>query len=125
MAGVTSILPLTDDSFLTGSYDCSMRLMDYRNIKNPVCTIDLDGGVWRILPRPQTSPTSFLVCCMQAGARTASLIDSGSISASIERRAVFEPPEERRLIYGASWYNEYVAAISSFYEKKMYFCRIP
>jgi len=125
MAGVTSILPLTDDSFLTGSYDCSMRLMDYRNIKTPVCTMDLEGGVWRILPRRQTGTTSFLVCCMQAGARTASLVDSGSIYPSIERQAVFEPPEERRLIYGASCYSENEAALSSFYEKKVYFCRIP
>jgi len=102
-----------------------MRLMDYRNIKTPVCTMDLEGGVWRILPRRQTGTTSFLVCCMQAGARTASLVDSGSIYPSIERQAVFEPPEERRLIYGASWYSENEAALSSFYEKKVYFCRIP
>ena len=125
MAGVTAILPLTDASFLTGSYDCSIRLMDYRNIKSPVCKIDLDGGVWRILPRPQHNATSFLICCMQAGARTASLIDSGSTYTSLEKQAIFEPPEERRLIYGASWYSESEAAVSSFYEKKVYFCRIP
>ena len=96
--------------------------MDYRNLRNPVSAVDLDGGVWRILPRQQQAGmTSFLTCCMQSGARTVSLANG----TSVERHASFEPEEERRLIYGASWQTESVAAISSFYEKRLYFCQIP
>ena len=96
--------------------------MDYRSLRNPVAAVDLDGGVWRILPRQQQAgTTSFLTCCMQSGARTVSLTNG----ASFERHASFEPEEERRLIYGASWQTESLAAISSFYEKRLYFCQIP
>ena len=118
---MTSILPLTNNTFFTGSYDNSLRLMDYRNLRNPVSVVDLDGGVWRILPRPEASTTSFLTCCMQSGAKMVSLADDTSLG----RQAIFEPREERRLIYGASWQTGSLAAISSFYEKKLYFCQIP
>ena len=118
---MVSILPISDNVVLTGSYDNSLRLLDYRNLRRPVSSVDLDGGVWRILPRPQSNSTSFLVCCMQSGARTISLNHD---SLTVDREAVFEPQEERRLIYGASWQNENVVALCSFYEKKLYICRI-
>jgi diphthine methyl ester acylhydrolase len=105
---------------VTGSYDNRARLFDYRNFRNPVSEITLDGGVWRILPRPESNMTSFLACCMQSGARTISLKEG-----SLFLDGVFEPEEERRLIYGASWQTKDIAAICSFYENNLYICKIP
>jgi diphthine methyl ester acylhydrolase len=121
-AGVVSLLTLSDTLFLTGSYDNCLRSFDYRNLKRPISSIDLDGGVWRILPRPNSTPCSFLACCMQFGAQLVSLNQEVG---SFERFGAFEPQEDRRLIYGASWHSESIAALCSFYEKKLYICRIP
>jgi diphthamide biosynthesis protein 7 len=120
-AGVVSILPISENHVLTGSYDDNLRVYDFRNLKKHVSRINLDGGVWRILQRPQSS-TSFLTCCMQPGARTITL-DPDTLS--VTKEIAFEPEEETRLIYGGSWQNENVAALCSFYEKKLYICRIP
>ena len=113
-AGVVSILPLDDQLLLTGSYDNHVRLFDFRNLRRAISAVDLDGGVWRILPRPESNMGSFLTCCMQAGARVF----------SHEIDGVFEPNEERRLIYGASWYSRDIAALCSFYERNLYICKI-
>jgi diphthine methyl ester acylhydrolase len=121
-AGVVSILPISDTMFLTGSYDNSLRSFDYRNLKTPITSIDLDGGVWRILPRPKSSSLSLLTCCMQTGAK---LVDTTQEFNSFEQRFLFEPQEDNRLIYGGSWHSENIAALCSFYEKKLYICRIP
>ena len=121
-AGVTSILPVSDSLVLTGSYDNHLRLFDYRNFRRPVCSVDLDGGVWRIFPRPRSNLSAFLTCCMQTGAKTVSL-NLGL--ETIEERLRFEPEEERRLIYGASWQDEDTVVLCSFYEKNLYVCRIP
>lgn len=120
-AGVTAILPVSDSLVLTGSYDNRLRLFDHRNFRQPVSSIDLEGGVWRILPSPGSSVTSFLVCCMQTGAAVVSL----NSEKTLQRRGVFEPEEEKRLIYGGSWQNDTVAALCSFYEKSLYICRLP
>lgn len=120
-AGVVSILPVSEHTFLTGSYDNYLRSFDYRNLRRPISSIDLDGGVWRILPRPNSRSTSLLACCMQSGARVVTMKESHSF----ERKGLFEPQEDNRLIYGASWQNEGIAALCSFYEKKLYLCRIP
>ena len=121
-AGVVSILPISDSLILTGSYDNSLRLFDYRNLKTPTISINLDGGVWRILPRPQSSSPSFLACCMQSGAK---LVNTTQDFLSFEQGGLFAPHEDNRLIYGGSWQSENVAALCSFYEKKLYICRIP
>ena len=44
---------------------------------------------------------------------------------TLEGDGFFEPEEERRLIYGASWQDGDIAALCSFYEKSLYICRIP
>lgn len=121
-AGVVSILTLSDTLFLTGSYDNCLRSFDYRNMKGPISSINLDGGVWRILLRLNSTSSSFIACCMQSGAQLVSLNQE---IGSFESCGTFEPQEDRRLIYGASWYNKDVAALCSFYEKKLYICRIP
>jgi diphthine methyl ester acylhydrolase len=121
-AGVVSILPISDTLVFTGSYDDYLRVFDYRNLKDSISSVDLEGGVWRILPRPQSKTSSFLTCCMQLGAQTVSLLDE---SPMLRREQIFEPVEERRLIYGASWHSKDVAAICSFYEKSLYICKIP
>jgi diphthine methyl ester acylhydrolase len=120
-AGVTSILPATETLFLTGSYDNTLRSFDYRNLRAPISSINLDGGVWRILPRPGNNSTSFLVCCMQEGSRTVTLSQNGEFSLD----GTFEPQEERRLFYGGSWQSENIAALCSFYEMKLYIVGIP
>jgi len=116
-----SILPHSENLVLTGSYDNCVRLFDYRNLRSPISSLDLDGGVWRILPRPGCEMKSFLACCMQSGARTFVL----KYESTLERAEVFEPEENRRLIYGGSWQNEKLAALCSFYEKSLYICEIP
>jgi hypothetical protein len=50
-------------------------------------------------------------------------VDHGSLPLS--RDVNFEPDEKNRLIYGASWQSENVAVLCSFYEKKLYICKIP
>jgi len=120
-AGVVSILPVTDTLFLTGSYDNQMRSFDYRSLRHPLSSVDLNGGVWRILPRPGSNSTSFLACCMQQGARMVTLMDNGTFDC----QAKFEPLEEQRLVYGGSWQSENIAALCSFYEKQIYICNIP
>ena len=117
-----SILPVTDTQFLTGSYDNYLRLFDYRDLKRPISEAELDGGVWRILPRPQSGSTSFLMCCMQAGAR---LVSKNKDSQALVRDYSFEPQEDNRLIYSGSWQSQNIAALCSFYEKTLYICRIP
>jgi hypothetical protein len=59
---------------------------------------------------------------MQTGGKMISLNLKGKILAE---EGGFEPEEERRLIYGASWQDDTVAALCSFYEKSLYICRIP
>ena len=121
-AGVTSILPISDSLILTGSYDNHLRLFDCRNFRQPISSINLDGGVWRILPRPGSNMRSFLTCCMQTGAKMVSLNQEENILAE---EGIFEPEEEKRLIYGASWQDENVTTLCSFYDKSLYICRIP
>lgn len=118
-AGVVSILPWSHDLVLTGSYDNSLRLFDFRNMRLPISSVDLSGGVWRIIQQPVDEASNFLACCMQSGSRTVSVTPSQSIS--IE--GTFQPEEENPLIYGACWQNDSVAALCSFYEKKLYICR--
>ena len=75
--------------------------------------------MWRILPQPNTNNSSFLVCCMQSGARLVSL----SSAQLIEQESAFVPDEQNPLIYGGSWQSDSIAALCSFYEKKLYICR--
>src|SRR5437667_11010068 len=114
-AGVVSILPISETLVLTGSYDNSLRAFDYRNLKKPISSINLDGGVWKLLARPSSVSGSLLACCMQTGACTVNL---NITSLSLQRQGLFEPKEDNRLIYGASWQSENIAALCSFYEKK-------
>jgi len=84
--------------------------------------VNLDGGVWRILPRPNSGSSSLLACCMQSGAQ---IVNIDKESKSFQRAGLFEPQEDNRLIYGAGWQSENIAALCSFYERKLYICRIP
>ena len=58
---------------------------------------------------------------MQTGAQVVAIDHESHL---FKREALFEPQEDNRLIYGASWHSENVAALCSFYEKKLYICRI-
>lgn len=49
-AGITAILPLTEDLVVTGSYDDHIRLLHRPRGKRPtvLAETDLEGGVWRL-----------------------------------------------------------------------------
>jgi diphthine methyl ester acylhydrolase len=119
-AGVVSILPVSDTMLLTGSYDNLLRSFDFRNLTKPTCSIDLEGGVWRIVPRPESDSKEFLLCCMQFGAQTISLNEYSPI---LRKSTAFKPVEENRLVYGGGWKNREMAAVCSFYEKCLYLCK--
>jgi diphthamide biosynthesis protein 7 len=74
-AGITAILPYTEVTFLSGSYDDTIRSFDMRNLRRPVHEANLGGGVWRIVPDHKQG--SFLACCMYDGAKLVDLTPQG------------------------------------------------
>lgn len=53
--------------FLTGSFDEYLRQWDKRNLTNPIKSIKLGGGVWKIRAHPRTNDSILLCACMQNG----------------------------------------------------------
>ena len=55
----------------SGSYDENLNTWDIRNVKNPLKTLKMGGGVWRIrqLTSTENAPTSKILAtaCMHAG----------------------------------------------------------
>jgi diphthamide biosynthesis protein 7 len=103
-AGVTAILPLTEDIYLTGSYDDNVRLVD--NKSKMLAEQKLGGGVWRlkVIDLPLESGDGvFLVLasCMHAGARVLQVSRDESAVWRIKVLASFS--KHRSMNYGSDW----------------------
>jgi diphthamide biosynthesis protein 7 len=129
-AGVTALLPLSENVCITGSYDDHIRILSTPRSgrKTVVAELDLGGGVWRLLPiEPWDSSWEggadlelhVLASCMHAGARI--LRVSRSVGAfKIEVLAMFQ--EHESMNYGSSFWpvvhgKELVVVSTSFYDK--------
>ncbi|KAF2857957.1 WD40 repeat-like protein [Piedraia hortae CBS 480.64] len=80
-AGVTAILPLTDDLIVTGSFDDTIRLVNVPQTgtgRRKVLTEQkLGGGVWRLAPLySNVKEWRILVSCMHAGAQIVRLFEN-------------------------------------------------
>ncbi|KAG4076062.1 hypothetical protein HA402_010857, partial [Bradysia odoriphaga] len=64
MAGVTSLLSLENREHILaiGSHDENLRIFDLRTFKNPLSSIDLKGGIWRIKPDPVLKDLLLYAC---------------------------------------------------------------
>jgi diphthamide biosynthesis protein 7 len=128
-AGVTAIMPLTSDYYVTGSYDDNIRIIKVEN--RPVCLVEhnLGGGVWRLKSIPSPAPkegqqanTQFdiLASCMHAGVRIVRI--SLKPTPTITVLARFE--EHESMNYGSdiqptSGTARYNIVSTSFYDKRL------
>ena len=74
-AGVTSAEwhPYNAHVFATGSYDEYVRVWDDRNLKSPVASVHVQGGVWRskwMKECTRKQPNSLILACMHRGCAT-------------------------------------------------------
>ena len=130
-AGVTAILPLSEDIVVTGSYDDHIRVIHVpvHGRKMLLAEANLDGGVWRlkkIIQDPDIwegqAEASFIILasCMHAGARIVKLKVSHHHIWNIEVLARFE--EHKSMNYGSdiqpqkNGYSDIVIS-TSFYDK--------
>ena len=88
--GVTSLLGSSHEDHLvwTGSYDERVRSWDTRNLKSPLCSVAVGGGVWRI----KQQGDKLLVAAMHDGFK----ILEGE-------KVVAEYRGHESLAYGADW----------------------
>lgn len=126
MAGVTSLLSFEDREHIlaTGSYDESLRIFDTRAFKNPLTSIDLKGGIWRIKPDPMEK--NLLLCACMYHNFSIVKIDDANATAEL----VGEYFEHKSICYGSDWCrevfngNEMVMATCSFYDQKLCVCSV-
>ncbi len=134
-AGVTAISshPSLDNIFAVGSYDEHVRLYDYRMMNEPLSTVSVGGGVWRIKWHPSTwsGESRFcgklLVAAMHGGCR---VVNFPSLNGNLEEYATEEAEilseftAHESMAYGADWISfssELEAAAScSFYDRKAF-----
>ena len=152
-AGVTCITELprathdtnggTETTVVTGSYDNTLRIWDWRNTSKPVLqtSFGMGGGVWRVKPHPR-DPSLLLAATMYDGFKVVKVSDvldevgvaiDGSEADPCHRRLVaveqvVQYPAEgsltdKTLAYGASWCHAReamgLAATCSFYDNRL------
>lgn len=101
----------------TGSYDDNVRILDLRVIDKELYSMpptikqkaNLGGGVWRLIPKPQTNRV--LTCCMYNGG---SILDSSGGHIQVGR--TFKGQHES-MVYGADWMEDTKFVTCSFYDK--------
>lgn len=119
-AGVTAVAyhPSKEHMFAVGSYDEQVRLFDIRKMAEPVKTIEVGGGVWRIKWQPSTE--TMLVAAMHGGCRIVDAMngddDNGDDCMTIRKEFV----EHESMAYGADWVTKNVAASCSFYDRQVF-----
>lgn len=130
-AGVVSILSPTKNwntrnshHLWTGSYDDKLRILDLRVIDKDAPSLipgyipkviheeNLGGGVWRLIPSPNSNDDRVMSCCMYDGAR---IIDvDGEEKFQVVKR--FKGQHES-MCYGADWAaNDNFIVSCSFYD---------
>jgi len=130
-AGVTAVAyhPFLEHVFAVGSYDEGLRIWDMRRLGEPLCNINVGGGVWRIKWHPR-DVDRILVGAMHGGCRIVQVPGLGLHSASddetgVSINVVKEFIEHESMAYGADWIydeaNGYEAAAScSFYDRQAF-----
>eukprot|EP00917_Polyrhabdina_sp_WS-2016_P016702 GHVP01036138.1.p1 GENE.GHVP01036138.1~~GHVP01036138.1.p1 ORF type:complete len:345 (-),score=48.22 GHVP01036138.1:729-1742(-) len=113
--GVTSIIKLNDLFFMTGSYDETVAIWDIRNIKTPLTTILLNGGIWRI---KKTKKENTFVCSLSHdGAEVIKLEDvEVTKMATYNSIGTEEPFPHKSMIYDSISISEDVFVSCSFYD---------
>jgi diphthamide biosynthesis protein 7 len=130
-AGVTAILALSEKTFLTGSYDDHIRIIDATSGRPKIVTeFNLGGGVWRLSPLRRISKDIesdgeyeiiVLASCMHAGARIVRVIRDIGGNWLIEVLCRFE--EHKSMNYGSDWVDDgnskesRLIVSTSFYDK--------
>lgn len=132
--GVTSILPngtlsstgnewtgAQRHQIWTGGYDDQLVAVDLRMVQSEhspysmpraVESMNLGGGVWRLIPGPVGTENKVVACCMYGGARL--LEPTGQLARSI--KTIVDGHES--MVYGADWSADgQFVCTCSFYDK--------
>lgn len=137
--GITSILPggsmsttrnpwtgIQAHHIWTGGYDDNLVCVDLRmlhgelspySMPKPVESMNLGGGVWRLIPGPKGTENKVVACCMYSGARVLQPNDlqlNEGLATSV--KSIVEGHES--MVYGADWSSDgkYISTCS-FYDK--------
>jgi diphthamide biosynthesis protein 7 len=123
-AGVTAILPISQDMILTGSYDDHLRLISLSKPPQVLKELNLGGGVWRLklLSSSEKGQYDVLASCMHAGARIVRIIIQEHAEVGMDVLARFE--EHESMNYGCEFVRdgeeyEYTVLSTSFYDKRL------
>jgi diphthamide biosynthesis protein 7 len=101
-AGVTAILPLEKDVYVTGSYDDRIRVVEVVGGRLKVVgELDLGGGVWRLKALGTTGTGLVLASCMHAGCRVVKVVKREGGGWAIDVVAKFE--EHQSMNYASGW----------------------
>ena len=122
--GVTSVRTLEQNPsiLVTGSYDERVRLFDVRNLRRPISTAAVDGGVWqlRTVPIPSApKAVGIAAACMRGGVSVLDLTTSGL---AVRASNAFS----NALMYGIEHLGTFAAGSiqmvsCSFYEHELHF----
>ncbi len=136
-AGVTAVTyhPFMEHIFCSGSYDEYIRLWDMRkmNSKEPLCSLHVGGGVWRVKWHP-TDNGRILVGAMHGGCRAVDVpvlrsqtcLSENSDECDLKWHMTIEKEflEHKSMAYGADWIHRKdsheAAASCSFYDRQAF-----
>ncbi|XP_059144292.1 diphthine methyltransferase-like [Physella acuta] len=99
--GVCSVQdhPFNEHITATGSYDEELIIWDHRHMKQPICSVTLNGGIWRIKWDPFKGD-KILTATMYNGAHIVDCTDLGKGTLPIAAHY-----NHHNLAYGADWYR--------------------
>lgn len=112
-AGVCSIAshPTFEQLIITGSYDKQCALWDRRNLRQPLKTIIVDSGVWRLKWHPDNQRLVVLAACMYAG--------NYIFDFDVTDPQVIQKYDPNSLAYGCTWIDGEHVATCSFYNREL------
>lgn len=130
-AGATCASFWTSSSIVTGSYDESICLWDTRCLRQPLGSVDMGGGVWRV--KRTRREGVYLCACMHGGSKVVDWSsarepvvlgehlpgdeDLASAQRLLPQDSVFPP----HLAYGIDCVASATAVSCSFYDNRLYF----
>lgn len=119
IAGVTSFLSFSENCLISGSYDENLRIFDTRNWRQPLASLPLFGGIWRI--KSSNCDRNLLLCaCMYKNFSVCRVSDELNAV-----NLVAEFTKHESICYGADWAPNRlcnggkVMITCSFYDKKL------